>query len=81
MASAGPARFNAPEEGSRLCSSCASRRTTKFLGEICLHFPGGLKSLHKPQVWAFPQVVVCLDCGSARFTVPEEELKLIHENQ
>jgi hypothetical protein len=64
----------------QLCPSCASRRTTKFLGEICLHFPGGLKSLDKPPVWAFPQVVVCLDCGSARFTVPQKELKLI-ENQ
>ena len=82
MASAAPARFNAPMvEDSRLCSSCASRRTTTFLGEICLHFRGGLKSLDKPQVCAFPQVVVCLDCGSARFTVPENEMKLIHQNQ
>jgi hypothetical protein len=80
MASAAPARFNAPEEARR-CSSCASRRITEFLGEICLHFPGGLKSLDKPQVLTFPQVVVCLNCGSARFTVPEKELKLIHENQ
>ena len=44
MASSAPARFNAPEE-SRLCFSCASRRTTEFLGEICLHFPGGIKEL------------------------------------
>jgi hypothetical protein len=81
MASAAPARFNAPEEESRLCSSCASRRTTEFLGEICLHFPGGLESLKKPLVWMFPKVVVCLDCGFARFAVPQKELKLIYENQ
>jgi hypothetical protein len=63
------------------CLSCSSLRKMEFSGEICLHFPGGLKSLDNPQVWAFPQVVVCLDCGSARFTVPEKELKLIQENQ
>jgi hypothetical protein len=53
----------------------------EFTGEICLHFPGGLQSLNKPLVWVFPQVPVCLNCGAARFTVPEKELKLINENQ
>jgi hypothetical protein len=62
------------------CQSCASSRKMKFLGEICLHFPGGLESLDKPLVWAFPKVVVCLDCGLAQFTVPDAELKLIQEN-
>jgi len=52
----------------------------EFLGEICLHFPGGLPSLDKPLVWVYPKVVVCLDCGSAQFTVPETELKVIKEN-
>ena len=63
------------------CPTCsASSRQMEFRGEICLHFPGGLQSLNKPLVWAFPQVVVCLDCGTARFTVPEAELKLIEAN-
>jgi len=57
-----------------------SNRKMEFLGEICMHFPGGLESLDKPLVWVFPQVAVCLDCGSAQFTVPETELKLIREN-
>jgi hypothetical protein len=52
----------------------------EFLGEICLHFPGGLESLDKPIVWAFPKVVVCLDCGLAQFAVPEAEMKVIHQN-
>ena len=57
-----------------------SNRQMEFLGEICLHFPGGLESLNKPQLLTFPKVVVCLDCGSAQFTVPETELKVIKEN-
>ena len=52
----------------------------EFAGEICLHFPGGLESLNKPLVWAFPKVVVCLDCGAAQFSVPDAELQLIQDN-
>jgi hypothetical protein len=61
----------------RPCTSC---RQVEFLGEICLHFPGGLKSLDKPPVWVFPKVVVCLDCGLAEFAVPEAELGLIQHD-
>jgi hypothetical protein len=39
-----------------------------------IHFPG-LKDIDKPVVWVFPDVVVCLDCGTAEFAVPEEELR------
>jgi len=65
---------------SRPCPSCASPRKTEFLGEICLHFPGGLESLDRPLVWAFPKVVVCLECGWAQFAVPEAEVKVIQQN-
>ena len=56
------------------CNSCASRRKVEFLGEVCLHFLGGLESLGKPLVWVFPRVVVCLHCGFAHFRIPESEL-------
>ena len=59
------------------CPSCASARRMQFKGEICLHFQGGLKSLDKPLVWVFPQVSVCLDCGSAQFSVPDPELRTL----
>jgi len=62
------------------CKLCMSNRQMEFLGEICLHFPGGLESLDKPLVWVFPQVAVCLDCGTAQFIIPDAELKLIKEN-
>jgi len=61
------------------CRSCLSNRQTEFLGEICMHFPGGLESLDKPLIWVFPKVVVCLNCGSAQFTVPEAELRQLKD--
>jgi len=41
--------------------------------EIGIRFPG-LKNIDKPVVWVFPELVVCLDCGTAEFAVPEAEL-------
>ena len=63
-----------------VCQSCASSRMMEINGEICLQFQGGLKSLDKPLIWVFPKVIVCLDCGSAQFAVPETELKLIEKS-
>jgi len=67
-------------DDSHRCESSPSGRQAEFLGEICLHFSGGLKSLDKPVVSVFPKVVVCLDCGLAQFAVPEAGLKLIQRN-
>jgi hypothetical protein len=39
-----------------------------------IHFPG-LKNIDKPVVWVFPELVVCMDCGTAEFSVPEAELR------
>jgi hypothetical protein len=39
-----------------------------------IRFPG-LKNIDKPVVWVFPELVVCLDCGTAGFAVPEAELR------
>jgi len=43
---------------------------------MCIHFLG-LKNIDKSVVWVFPKVVVCLDCGTAEFAVPEPELRLL----
>jgi len=67
------------DEG-RVCPSCGSSRSLELLGEICMHFPGGLESLNMPLIWAYPKVVVCLDCGFAEFTMRESELKPIRDN-
>ena len=37
---------------------------SKFTAEMAIHFPG-LKNIDKPVVWVFPELVVCLDCGTA----------------
>jgi hypothetical protein len=58
------------------CTLCASGKEAEFIAEINIHFPG-LKNLDKPTVWVFPKVLVCLDCGFSRFTVPKEELALL----
>jgi hypothetical protein len=59
-----------------MCKSCGSNRQKKFTGEIAIHFPG-LKGIEKPIVWVFPDVLVCLNCGSAEFAVPEAELRVL----
>jgi hypothetical protein len=56
------------------CKSCGSVNQKKFSAEMAIRFPER-KDIGKPVVWAFPEVVVCLDCGTAEFAVPEAELR------
>ena len=56
------------------CKSCGSVIQKKFSAEMAIHFPE-LKDIDKPVVWVFPEVVVCLDCGTSEFAVPEAELR------
>ena len=58
------------------CKRCISENQKIFNAEVATHFPG-LAGLDKPIVWAFPQVLVCLLCGFAEFTVPEEDLSVL----
>ena len=57
------------------CLSCRSANQAELTAEMMVHFPGLI--LKNPGVWIFPKLVVCLDCGSSRFSVPENELALI----
>ena len=56
------------------CQRCESLQLRKFTAEINMHFPG-CEGLAKPSVWVFPQVLVCLDCGLAQFSIPQLELE------
>ena len=58
------------------CKFCGSVNQSKFKGEMGIHF-SGLKNIDKPVVWVFPELVVCLDCGSAEFAVPEAKLRVL----
>jgi hypothetical protein len=44
-----------------------------------IHFPE-LKDIDKPVVWVFPEVVVCLNCGMAEFSVPKAELRQLEQS-
>jgi hypothetical protein len=44
--------------------------------EINIHLP---RDRDKAAVLLFPELVVCLDCGIAEFTVPEVELRRLGE--
>ena len=55
------------------CKSCGAAIDHRFRAEMGIHFPG-LKNIDKPVVWVFPELVVCLVCGVAKFVVPEDEL-------
>jgi hypothetical protein len=58
------------------CKSCGADKQNKFTAEVAIDFPG-LKCLNKPIVWVFPELLVCLNCGNAEFTVPETELRIL----
>jgi len=56
------------------CKSCRSVNQKKFSAEMGIHFPG-LRNIDEPVVCVFPELVVCLDCGTAEFVIPEVELR------
>ena len=60
-------------KGDFMCSSCGSSNQAEFTAETLIH-SGGLKNLDKPGVWLFPELLVCLECGSAQATIPASEL-------
>jgi len=56
------------------CILCGSKKLRSFRGEIAVHLPG-LENIDEPAVFIFPELVLCLACGFARFAVPEAELR------
>jgi hypothetical protein len=58
------------------CKSCGSDNRNQFNAEIAIHFPG-LEGLDKPIVWVFPNLLICMDCGTAEFAIPEAQLCLL----
>lgn len=60
------------------CKSCGSVDQRNFSAKMAIHFLE-LKNIDKPSVWVFPAVVVCLNCGTAEFAVPVEDLRQLKE--
>lgn len=55
------------------CLMCGSEDVRNFAAETLIHLPG-MKNLDKPGVLVFPTLLICLDCGTAQFVVPDAEL-------
>lgn len=62
------------------CPLCASSREMAFSAEINIHC-SGIKNLDKPSVLVFPKLVICVECGFSRFTIPEAELALLAQSR
>ena len=60
------------------CRLCSSTNEAEFTAEMMIHF-SGRKHLENPGVLTFPEMLVCLDCGSTRFRIAETELNLLRE--
>jgi hypothetical protein len=58
------------------CPSCMRGQQVELSAEMIVHLCGFI-NLDNPGVRVFPKLAVCLECGRARFTVPEAELMLI----
>jgi hypothetical protein len=56
------------------CKICGSDSQRDFNGEIAVNVPKGSEL---PIVWVFPKLLVCLNCGSTEFQVPQEELRAL----
>jgi hypothetical protein len=61
------------------CVLCGSGNQAEFPAEVMVHFTGR-RHLDQPGVLLFPKLLVCLDCGSSRFAVPEKKLALLLSN-
>ena len=58
------------------CAVCSSLNESEFAGELMLHFSSPTP-VNKPSVLTYPMILVCLDCGGARFETPVEDLRLL----
>jgi hypothetical protein len=58
------------------CKSCGSDNQSNFNVEMNIHFPG-YNGLEKRTVWVFSDALICLNCGSAEFSVAKPELEAL----
>lgn len=60
------------------CNSCGSENQQQFPSEMVIHLPG-LKNVNKPPVLAFPNLRICMDCGSTKLAIPEFVVRQLGE--
>lgn len=55
------------------CDLCFSTTLAEFTVEMMIH--SARRSVEDPGALAFPKVLVCLQCGASRFSLPEDLLR------
>ena len=58
------------------CKKCSSDRQSKFSTEMSFYF-SGWAGIDKEPVSAWPEVLICFNCGFAEFTVADRELSAL----
>jgi len=56
------------------CTNCSSNALAEFSAEIMVHCVG-IENINFPGVLIFPKLLVCLECGSTQFVIPQAELQ------
>ena len=59
---------------------CLPESQMEFVCEINIH-PPQPTSVGRTGVFLFPNLSVCPECGSAQFTIPAKELRVLHQRQ
>jgi len=62
------------------CKFCSSSNLRKFRTEIAIHLPR-LKDNDIPQVFVFPEILVCLKCGFTELVIEEDKLRLLTQDK
>lgn len=57
------------------CKNCGSMQQWECPAEINIHPPTGFENLTQPTVWAFPDLLVCSDCGFVEFVLDATQLE------
>ena len=60
------------------CRRCSSEKVTWLDVEAILHLPG-LRGLHQAPIWAYPKLLVCLVCGFAEGSIPQDVVQTLVE--
>jgi hypothetical protein len=58
------------------CPHCVSGTQAEVTAEINIQFSGAT-NIDRPGIFVFPNLLVCLECGFSRFTMPETELAML----
>lgn len=62
------------------CPHCGLGTRERFNAEVAIRFRG-IEGLNKPTVLVFPELSLCLNCGTAEFVVTKEERDVLSRGE